>query len=534
MKLRYLIPSFIALVAMFAGCSDDDDPTYLDEVKVSSSYIGLPQNGGSQTITITARDNWSFDDGSIPEWLTVSPKSGSAGEGTVTFSVAASEARRNCEVLLNCGGRTQRINVLQHVEEKEPAMMNVAEAVALIKSGKAPASAVYVKGIVCRIQEISPAYGNATYYISDDGTFGADNWLQIYRGKWINNANFTTGDEFGVGDEMVIKGVLIDYNGTPETQQGACEVVSINKSLIKVETLTIGGEEAKELPVEGGEIVATLACKGSGVAVEIPASAQSWLGVVSTTVGENPTVTFRAQPNTGGDRNTTVTFKTTDGKKDYSAQATISQKGAILEVTVDNFLKAAVDDTQYRLTGVITSLYDSDKQGKSFYIRDYSGEVLIYRAEGFIEAGAKVGDVVTLVGKRSAYNDNPQMGGGQYESHISVTEVTIAEFLTKPDDKNVYYKVTGMVSDLLSQEKDGSRKENDYGNLHITDGTNELYVYGCYPGWGATGDFRKNCLADKGIEVGDKLTVIGVKATFNDAPQVSNGIYFSHVKANEE
>ncbi len=33
------------------------------------------------------------------------------------------------------------------------------------------------------------------------------------------------------------------------------------------------------------------------------------------------------------------------------------------------------------------------------------------------------------------------------------------------------------------------------------------------------------------IEVGDKLTVIGVKATFNDAPQVSNGIYFSHEKA---
>ena len=524
MKLRYLIPSFIALVAMFAGCSDDDDPTYLDEVKVSSSYIGLPQNGGSQTITITARDNWSFDDGSIPEWLTVSPKSGSAGEGTVTFSVAASEARRNCEVLLNCGGRTQRINVLQHVEEKEPAMMNVAEAVALIKSGKAPASAVYVKGIVCRIQEISPAYGNATYYISDDGTFGADNWLQIYRGKWINNANFTTGDEFGVGDEMVIKGVLIDYNGTPETQQGACEVVSINKSLIKVETLTIGGEEAKELPVEGGEIVATLACKGSGVAVEIPASAQSWLGVVSTTVGENPTVTFRAQPNTGGDRNTTVTFKTTDGKKDYSAQATISQKGAILEVTVDNFLNAAVDDTQYRLTGVITSVANADYG--NIYIADYTGEAYVYGigAKGdFEKLGLKEGDIVTLVGKRGEYKGDAQMTGGQYESHISVTEISIADFLTKEDDKNVYYKVTGTLDEIANAT---------YGNVWLKDGDQRLYVYGCYPGWGATGDFRKNCLADKGIEVGDKLTVIGVKSTYNGTPQVSNGVYFSHEKGN--
>ena len=70
-----------------------------------------------------------------------------------------------------------------------------------------------------------------------------------------------------------------------------------------------------------------------------------------------------------------------------------------------------------------------------------------------------------------------------------------------------------------------------YGNVWLKDGDQRLYVYGCYPGWGASGDARKNCLADKNIEVGDKLTVIGVKATFNDAPQVSNGIYFSHEKA---
>jgi hypothetical protein len=70
-----------------------------------------------------------------------------------------------------------------------------------------------------------------------------------------------------------------------------------------------------------------------------------------------------------------------------------------------------------------------------------------------------------------------------------------------------------------------------YGNLYIKDGDNKLYVYGCYPGWGATGDARKNCVADKDIAVGDKLTVIGVKSTYKGTPQVNGGIYFSHEKA---
>jgi DNA/RNA endonuclease YhcR with UshA esterase domain len=300
--------------------------------------------------------------------------------------------------------------------------------------------------------------------------------------------------------------------------------VKIEKSLIKCDSLTVAGVATDVLPLEGGEIVANLTCKGNGVAVEIPADAQSWLGVVASTVGTNPTVTFRAQHNTGGDRNTTVTFKTTDGKKTYTSQATINQKGAIIECPIADFLAAEVGDSQYRLTGVITELYASDKQGKSFYIADYSGQTLIYRAEGFIEAGAKVGDVVTVVGKRGAYKDSPQMVEGTFESldHV-VTPVTIAEFLTKADDKNVYYMVTGTLDEIAN---------DTYGNVYLKDGDDRLYVYGCYPGWGATGDARKGLIGTLGLKVGDKLTVIGVKSTYKDTPQVSNGIYFSHVSAN--
>ena len=190
---------------------------------------------------------------------------------------------------------------------------------------------------------------------------------------------------------------------------------------------------------------------------------------------------------------------------------------------ISEFLAAEVGDTQFRMTGVITELYASDKQGKSFYIMDYSGKTLVYRAEGFIEAGAKVGDVVTVVGKRGAYKDSPQMVSGTFEElKYAVTEVSIADFLAKADDKNVYYMVSGTIDEIAN---------DTYGILYITDGTNRLYVYGCYPGYGATGDDRKNFIATAGIAVGDKLTMIGYKDTYKGTIELCGGIYFSHKKA---
>ena len=83
--------------------------------------------------------------------------------------------------------------------------------------------------------------------------------------------------------------------------------------------------------------------------------------------------------------------------------------------------------------------------------------------------------------------------------------------------------VTGTVDEIANAT---------YGNLYLKSGNTRLYVYGCYPGWGATGDARKNCLANKNIEVGDQLTIIGVKSTYNEVSQVKKGIYVSHKKAN--
>lgn len=539
-RFFYTCLAVCGIAAAVSSCSDDNDPTYLGEVKVSQSIIAFTPAGGSVSIDLEATADWTIETSSkdgMPAWVTISQLEGAAGTHQITFTATATEESREASIYIACAGKKQLLTLQQVTAAGEPEILTVSEAIALMRADQSLEKTVYVKGIVCKIDEISPSYGNATFYISEDGTFkgkfnadgtGDANWFEAYRVKWLNNANFTKGNEFGIGDEIIVTGVITSYKGTPETKEKTGYVYSYSPSLIKVDSLS----SSEPLPIEGGNIAAVLTCKGNGISVDIPAEAQSWLSVVGIDTNKG-IVTFKAAANTGGDRSADILFKTTDAKgKEYSAQATIAQSGAILEVPVKDFLAAPVGDTQFRMTGVVTELYASDNQGQSFYIQDYSGKTLVYRAAGFKESGAKVGDVVTVVGKRGAYKESPQMVNGTFEKiNYAVTKVTIAEFLTKPDDKNVYYMVTGTIKSLLNNKG----QANDYGNLYLTDGTNELYVYGTYSGWAAPkGDTQKYFIRDNGLAEGDELTMIGYKDTYNGLVELCGGTCFSFKKAGEE
>ena len=509
MKLRYFIPAFIALVgAMMVSCSDEDTVTLLNEIQVSRSYVPLNIDGGEATIDVNAQADWSFNEEDIPEWLTVTPLQGKAGETKVKFSAPAASNGRNTELKIACAGRTQRINVIQGLATVEDA--TCAEV------NEGPESKTYrVTGAVTKI--VSTSYGN---WYMNDGTGD----LYIYgtldkSGKaGANNSIAAWGIE--VGDIVTVEGPKTIYKG--ETELVDVTVVKIVKSLLKIESYD---PEDATIPLEGGDVTVNLNCKGNGLSVEIPESAKNWLAITNITSGSNPTVTVHANANAGGDRSAEVTFKTNSGSQESAVTATINQKGAIVEVTCAEFLEAEESETLYRITGVIQKVAKADYG--NVYIRDWTGEAYVYGigAKGDFQAlGLKEGDIVTVVGKRSSYSGSPQMKGGQYEKHIPVTDISIAEFLTKPDDKNVYYRLTGLITDIDNPT---------YGNLTLSDiaAGADVYVYGCYSGWGATGDNRKGWLATAGIEVEDYLTIIGYKDTFNGKIELCGGIYFSHTKS---
>ena len=499
MKLKYLFPLFIAAVALMVSCDDEFSATLLDEIQVSSSYVAIPVAGGSASITVTANDNWTVAS-SIP-WLIISSTSGSAGESTLTFSASSTLDGRTGEVKILCGDKTQRINVIQGL-----AVVATATCADVIAG---PDSKTYkVTGICTSIANTQ--YGN--WYLQD-----ATGSIYIYGtldAKGATKNFLSLGLE--VGDEVTVQGPKTTYGSTVELVD--VTVIKINKSLIKVDSV-----ENATLPFEGGEFIAYLTCKGQGVSVEVPEDAESWLSISSIqSEGTYAVVNFRAAANTGGDRGTTITFHTTDGTKDYTSQTKLIQKGAIVNATVAQFIAAEVNDIPYRLTGVITSV--TNATSGRLNLRDFSGEIYVYGIQDYSTKGLKVGDIITIVGKRAAYQGTPQVGSAVLESSIPVTTATIAEVLTKPDDPNTYFMVTGEITSIVNA---------DYGNLNLKeiDGDSEIYVYGCYPGWGATGDARKFVVADKGLKVGDQLTVIARKGSYGGSPQLSNSIYFSHVSS---
>ncbi|WP_407404189.1 BACON domain-containing protein [Sodaliphilus sp.] len=513
MNYKFLFTAFVALMGMVLVSCSDDEATYLSEIRVSQSYVSLPvpenkQTVASASIEVDANSPWAFYDSEdtkdtykIPSWLKITPLKGEAGKTKVTFE-ADSASGRECSVKILCAGKEQVINVIQGVKEVENA--TCAQVIA-----GADSKTYRVTGTCTGIYNTT--YGN--WYLTDEtGT------ITIY-GTLDKNGQTKNFASLGieVGDIVTVEGPKTTYGTPPNEVHELVDVtvIKIEKSLIKV--VDIDPADAT-VPVEGGEVKFNLDCKGNGVSVVIPTEAQDWLSMVNVTSGANPVVVFKAAPNAGGDRSIDVTFKTTDASgKEYTAVATVSQKGAIVDINIADFLAAAENSTVYRLEGVVVGVTDAAK-GR-FTIRDYSGEVYVYNATGFT---GKVGDVVTVEGKRTSYNGTPQVGSGDVKNEIPVTKVTIEEFLTKEDNKDVYYMVTGTIDEIANAT---------YGNLYLTsEGGARLYVYGTYPGWGATGDARKNLIATLGLEVGDELTVIGSKTTYNGTPQVNNGIYFGHVK----
>ncbi len=104
-------------------------------------------------------------------------------------------------------------------------------------------------------------------------------------------------------------------------------------------------------------------------------------------------------------------------------------------------------------------------------------------------------------------------------TRADLTVLTIAEFLTKPDDPNKAYQIGGIITDIV-MDKDDATKPNKYGNFYIKDRTGEAYIYGLLPEKG--GASGQNVIAEKGLKIGDFVSLAAPKSSYNDAPQGKN------------
>ena len=141
----------------------------------------------------------------------------------------------NYIVSLNGVGGTTTPDTPTTGKGSESNPYTVAEAIAAIKAG-APTSEVYVTGIVSDVYYYSDQYKSLSYYISDDGK---SKDIQVYSGKGLNGADFTSKDDLKVGQKVTIKGIIKSF-----TNKNGTEIMEVDKNstIVKIEGEGTGGE----------------------------------------------------------------------------------------------------------------------------------------------------------------------------------------------------------------------------------------------------------------------------------------------------
>lgn len=521
MKLKYLFTALVAIFALFTSCNDDQTLDTLGKVQVSQSFVSIPVEGGSASFKVNAASDWKIvcmtkykytytdadgkkkektaEKDSIPTWLKVTPTVGEAGETVVTVSAEATKGANSTMLQFVCDNEIQRVNILQGV--LNPPYSTCAEVLA----GN-DGETYKIKGTMTKIS--NTLYGN--WYIKD-----ATGEVYVYGTLDANGSdkNFSSL-KLEEGDEVTIQGPRDTYQGTPQLKN--VTVLSYTKSLVKVDEV-----DKATLNKAGEDFNVTLTVKGEGVTVDIPEADQSWLSVKGiVTKGTEAVVTFHANANAGGARSSSIGFTSTKGKQSSTVTAAVYQLGSIIECPIAEFNKAEKGSTVYRLTGVITKVANS--ASGNCYIKDATGETYVYHlgAKGdFEKKGLKVGDVVTLTGVKDIYNGKGQMKNATLEAVKVVTQISVADFLTKKDDKNVYYMLEGTITEFAGQKND----LKTYGNFGLTDPTGSAYVFGLTAGWGGEGKKA----GELGLNFGDKITIIGYHTSYKNAPQVGGAFLFS-------
>lgn len=467
MKLRYIIASLAAAAALFTGCKEEGD-TYFDEIRVSQSYVGIPMEGGSKEIDVKATFQWAFDEESIPEWLTVEPKSGAAGEGKIKFTAPVTLDGRNAELIIKCAGREQRINIIQ-------GLATVSEAtVKEVMNG--PEKKYRVTGVVTKIH--GAHYGNM--YIND-GTV-EDPGLQIYgsldkKGNKMTSSTaydcFNSGHEnaweISVGDKVTVEGPMTIYKNEAELVD--VTIIKIEKSLVKVEPLEIelDGPDA-------GDTLIKIASKAENIKVTPSAD---WLYVKEI---ENTPDTVFARigffANEGVVKREGTVSVTGKGFNDISVKFTQGANAPGLMTIAE-----ALQGSYVHIQGTVMAIC-----ARGYVLSDATGSILAYYGSKFDATKYKIGDEIELIGDISAYNYGPQLScdgkeGFDLEEKKSEGTGTVTYPTPKVIDKDALAALVASingkdgkkVSDAIKMEYVQivvtPKKSGNYTNLFLDDYT---------------------------------------------------------------
>ena len=348
------------------------------------------------------------------------------------------------------------------------------------------------------------------YYKSYNAEMKAE--LEKYVGKYVK----VTGLGYD-RDSRIVKNHLLWDGGIEEaTAPVVDDQTKANVALSQI-TLQASYTEDFDLNQNGvWEIV-------SGTGVEIVE------GVAKVTRGEEDQVVVLKVTVTVGEatasKELTVTIKKVVQQQPTIEYITISEAIALGSAQEHN----TYTEEKYYVKGTVTGFYNTTYG--NFYLTDGNNQICVYglySADGStrydkLEVKPVDGDEIIVYGVLGQYNGSPQFKNAWFvefvedepveEDPYGCISIEEAIALGSAQEHNTYtadkYYVKGTVTGLYN---------TTYGNFYVTDGTNQICVYGLYSEDGST---RYDKMEVKPVD-GDVVVVYGVLGQYNGTPQFKN------------
>lgn len=487
MKIKYIIPAAIAAMTMLASCSENDT-LELDNIKVSQSYITLPEKGGDVTVEITASEDWTFDiDFDVEEkklddekgvvkyyvptkqldlkdnsWFTVSARSGSKGKTKVTFHADATTDSRSSALQIKAGDKIQNVIVAQTAGAQEVKVVSVKDVIA------------GTDGKTYRVKGFCTAISN-TNYGNWDMADSEGNSIMIYGTKDATGAYNWNSFNIAVGDEVVVEGPRKTYGSTIELVDAT--FISVKKALLACDDVN------KFLAKEATSFELKVAQKGEGLSFE---SQSDWLTIEGngyTSDGKGNLI-FKVnveENTTGSNRTGSIVLKSTKKDDETILPVSITQLGssAVAEggiAAINTVLKTSTDKKKpAKFDYILKNAKVTYKNGSNVFVEDETGGLFVYGNDVL-----KVGQVINgrVWGEGYAYSNLPQATAFNLQfakvttpedSKVEPMSVTLAELNAKFDYyMNRYVKISDAKVETAVDAKYPEVKSNG----KITDGTN--------------------------------------------------------------
>lgn len=487
MKLKYIIPAAIAAMTMLASCSENDT-LELDNIKVSQSYITLPEKGGDVTVEITASEDWTFDiDFDVEEkklddekgvvkyyvptkqldlkdnsWFTVSARSGSKGKTKVTFHADATTDSRSSALQIKAGDKIQNVIVAQTVGAQEVKAVSVKDVI-----DGTDGKTYRVKGFCTAISNTN--YGN--WDMSDS----EGNSIMIYGTVDATGSYNWNSFNIAVGDEVVVEGPRVTYGSTIELKDAS--FISVKKALLACDDVN------KFLAKEATSFELKVVQKGDGLSFETDSD---WLTIEDngyTSDGKGNLI-FKVnvkENTTGADRTGTIVIKSTKKDDETILPVSVTQLATTPVATggiaaINTVLKTSTDKKKpAKFDHILKNAKVTYKNGSNVFVEDETGGLFVYGNDVL-----KVGQVINgrVWGKGYAYNNLPQATAFNLQfaevttpedSKVEPMSVTLAEL-----NKNFEFYMNRYVkiSDAKVETAVDAKYPEVKSNGKITDGTN--------------------------------------------------------------